>query len=720
MQRQRRKLTPTQRLLKVLGRTWWIIVGGLAAGWIMVILAGLLSEIPLPEAVPGAQSSKIYAADERLIGTFHGEQNRTSVGLYSISRSLRDAVVATEDRGFYTHPGLSFRGIMRAALTNFRGGAIEQGASTITQQYARTFTHVGKERTFTRKLREATLAVKIERKYSKEKILELYLNTVYFGRGAYGAEAAAQTYFKKPAAALDLSEAAYLAGIIRAPQRFQVETNPKGVNSVRNTVLGDMLEAGYIDRARLDEASAVNLASRFQFGVNAETDSPKGGYFIEYVRRVLLGPEFDLSEKVLLGGGLRIYTTLDRRMQDAAEAAVASTLDLPQDPEAALIAMDSEGHVRAMVGGRVVNDVKRARGFNFSANWDPRDGGGRQAGSAFKPFALAAFLDEGRSVRSRFPGPKEIQLDSRRCRNSDGTPWKVSNFEDAAFGTIDLIEATTKSVNTIYAQMMNTVVTPRKFMEVAGKTGIPIPSSDEGCALTLGTTDVTPLEMARAYTTFASRGRRPVPLVVTRVISAEGDVIAERKPRSEQTLDQSVADSVNWIMKENISRGTGTGAKLPWAAMGKTGTTQNHVDASFAGATPELTAVVWMGYPPNPQTGEIPPMLQVHGRRVTGGSFPATIWRKFMAEALKGARHSDFPAPDLERGTVLQPSPTPCPETPSPGPDASCIRRASPTPSPTVSPESKEPTPATPTPTSTPTPGRPCLVPLLCRQEIFP
>jgi penicillin-binding protein 1A len=717
MQRPRRKRTPLHRLLRVLGRTWWIILGGVVAGWIMVAVAGLLSEIPLPEAAPGAQSSKIYSADDQLIGTFHGEQNRSSVALYNISRSLRDAVVATEDRAFYTHPGLSFRGILRAAFTNFRGGTIEQGASTITQQYARTFTHVGNERTFARKLREATLAVKIERKYSKEKILEFYLNTVYFGRGAYGAEAAAQTYFKKPASDLDLAEAAYLAGIIRAPQRFQVENNPEGVSSIKNKVLADMIRAGYIDRSKLDEASAVDLASRFKFGLSAETDSPKAGYFIEHVRRMLLGPEFDITEEVLLGGGLRIYTTLDRKMQDAAEAAVASTLNQPEDPEAALIAMDSDGHVRAMVGGRVVNDVKRARGFNFAANWDPRDGGGRQAGSAFKPFALAAFLDEGRSVRSRYPGPKEIQLDSSRCRNSDGTPWKVSNFDDAGFGTIDLIEATTKSVNTVYAQMMNTVVTPQKFIEVAENAGIPIPNSDRGCALTLGTTDVTPMEMARAYTTFASRGRRPVPLVITRVLSAEGDVIAERKPRSEQVLDQNVADTVNWVLKENINRGTGTGAKLPWAAMGKTGTTQNHVDASFAGATPQLTAVVWMGYPPDPQTGEIPPMLRVRGTRVTGGSLPATIWRKFMAEALRGTRHSDFSAPDLERGTVLQPSPTPCPETPSPGQD--CIRRPSPSPSPSPSPEVREQSP-TPSPTSSPTPARPCLVPLLCRQEVFP
>jgi penicillin-binding protein 1A len=723
---RRRRRTPLQRLGRVIGHTWWIIVGCLAAGWIIVLVAGLLSEIPLPEAAPGAQSSKVYAADDQLIGSFHGEENRTIVPLTFISRTLRDAVVATEDRGFYTHPGVSLRGIVRAAFSNLRGRSIEQGASTITQQYARTFSEVGTERTFARKLREATLAVKIERKYSKDKILEFYLNTVYFGRGAYGAEAAAQTYFKKSAADLDLAESAYLAGIIRAPQRFQLESNPQGVVSIRNEVLSDMLGAGYIDPTRMAEARSVDLGSRFKFGISAELDSPRAGYFIEYVRRILLSDEFKLTEKDLLGGGLKIYTTLDPRMQDAAEAAVSTTMDQAEDPEVALIAMDPQGRLKAMVGGRVVNDPKRARGFNFSANL-PGEDGGRQAGSAFKPFALAAFVDEGKSVRSRFDAPPYLELNSTMCRNSDGTPWKVSNFEDAAFGTLDLVDATTKSVNTVYAQVMEKVVSPRKFMDVAEEAGIFIPDRDQGCALTLGTTDVTPLEMARAYATFAARGRRPDPLVVTKIVSPDGDVIAERKPRTEQTIGQNVADTVNWVLRQNIERGTGIGARLPWAAMGKTGTTQNHVDASFAGSTPELTTVVWMGYPPDPVTGKIPEMTSVHGRKITGGSFPATIWKKFMVAALQGAKHSDFPAPPTDVGEVLVPSPTPCPATPtsspspgaSPAPATNCIPTPSPAPSPTQSPSkaSSQDQEVTPTPTPSPTPGRPCLIPLLCPPE---
>jgi penicillin-binding protein 1A len=644
----------------VLLRGWWLILACLVALGALAAFMGLLRAVPLPNAAPEAQSSLVYDANGQVMGSFHGEQNRTIVPLSDISMNLRQAVVATEDRGFYTHPGVSLRGIIRAAFVNLRGGGIEQGASTITQQYARTFTEIGKQRTLARKLKEATLAVKLERRYSKDKILEFYLNTVYFGRGAYGAEAAAQTYFKKPAKDLDLPESAYLAGIIRSPQRYQVEKNPQGVVNIKNEVLKDMVTAGYITTQTKLQAEGMDVASHFRFGLNAEQDSPRAGYFIEYVRKLLLSPQYGLTEKDLLGGGLKIYTTLDLKMQDAAEAAVSSTMNLPTDPEVALLAMDPLGQVRAMVGGRVVNDVTRARGFNFAANVDPKDGGGRQPGSAFKPIALAAFVDSGKSIRSSFEGPSHIEITSKTCRNADGTPWEVSNFENAGYGVLDMVDATTHSVNTIYAQVMDKVVTPQRFMDMADKAGISIPEVDRGCALTLGTTDVTPMEMARAYTTFANHGKRPEPLTVLKVISPDGKLLIEKKPRLEQTIDPNVADTVAWILKQNIDRGTGTGAKLPWPAMGKTGTAQNHQDASFAGATPELTAVVWMGYPPDKANGNVIPTMQsVHGRKVTGGSFPATIWKKFMQVALKDSKHSGFVTPKIT-GEVLSPPPPPC------------------------------------------------------------
>ncbi|MGQ0678117.1 MAG: transglycosylase domain-containing protein [Actinomycetota bacterium] len=660
------------KVLEFLARRWWLTLGMTVALGGIVVVGSFLARIPVVTAAPGTQSSKIYDINGTVIGSFHGEQNRTIVDLSAISNNLRDAVVAAEDRTFYTHPGVSIRGIIRAALTNFRQGEIGQGASTITQQYARAVSGIGTERTYMRKIKEATLAVKIEKSLSKNKILEDYLNTVYFGRGAYGAEAAAQTYFKKAAIDLELAEAAYLAGIIRSPSRYQYDpTDPTGagaqrVAGIKDQVLGAMRQMGAIDDARLEQAQAVPVHTKFIFGESAEQDSPRAGYFVEYVRKLLI-QEFKISEADLLGGGLKIFTTLDLEMQLAAEEAVRSTINLPTDPEVALLAMDSQGHVKAMVGGRVVDDSKRARGFNFAANL-PGDDGGRQPGSALKPLALAALVDQGKSVNSTFLAPSNIEIAAGRCRNADGTSWKVSNFGNAGYGALNLIESTTRSVNTVYAQVMEQVVSPASFVQMAAAAGIEIPKVDVGCALTLGTTPVTPLEMARAYATFAARGMRPETLMVLRVEGPDGTVIAERKPRAEQTIDQNVADTVSWILKQNIARGTGTGAKLPWPAMGKTGTAQNHGDASFAGSTPELTAVVWMGYPPAPQTDRngvvrqvIPLMENVHGRKVTGGSFPATIWKKFMSVALKKySKHSDFPTPKLT-GEVLSP-PARCPD----------------------------------------------------------
>jgi penicillin-binding protein 1A len=266
-------------------------------------------------------------------------------------------------------------------------------------------------------------------------------------------------------------------------------------------------------------------------------------------------------------------------------------------------------------------------------------------------------------------------------------------------------------------------------MSMAASAGIEIPKSDQGCALTLGTTDVTPMEMARAYATFAARGRRPEPLMVLKVVGPDGNIIHERQPRSEQTIDENVADTVSWILEQNIQRGTGTRARLPWPAMGKTGTAQNHADASFAGSTPELTAVVWMGYPPTGSPPQIPLMTSVHGDRVTGGSLPAIVWRKFMFEALQRSKHSDFPTPDRLDGEVLEPSPVPCPapgSTPSPGtsPRAGAARIADlsgcvPQPSPSgffefASP-SAPPVVESPQPEASPSPSPPaCLLGILC------
>lgn len=609
-----------------------------------------LANFNVPDVAPQAQSSRVLAADGRLIATLHGEEDRTIVDLQDISKHLRTGVLLAEDREFFEHKGMSYKGIVRAAFTNFAGGGIRQGGSTITQQYVRNvFPSIGRERTITRKVKEGFLAIQIEQDLSKDEIMQGYLNTVYFGRGAYGAEAAARTYFKVPSAELTIGQAAYLAGVIRSPERYQIDENPKDAVNLRNQVIDSMIESKTVTEAQGRAAKKENLVEQFKPGVSVEVESARAGYFLEYVRRNLK-TQFGLTDAQILRGGLTISTTLDLNMQTAAENAVREVLNQEGDPEAALVAMGPQGEIKAMVGGRDVESISRSRGFNFAADAG-RNGGGRQAGSAFKPFALAAFLSGGKSLESTFSGESPKEITSSRCRNKDGTPWKVSNFEDASFGSMNVTGATLSSVNTVYAEMMNRAVTPAKFIEIAGKAGIEIPKTDSGCALALGTTDVTPLEMARAYTTFAQRGNRPDPISVLKIIQPNGKVLVENSPKVEPTIERNVADSINYVLEQNVRSGTGTGAKIGRPAAGKTGTTQNYANAWFAGYTPNLTAVVWMGYAPG-EDGTIKEMTNVRGTEVTGGSLPATIWRKFMTAALKGTPSASFKKPELE-GVVM-------------------------------------------------------------------
>lgn len=682
-------------------------LGSLAA---ITVISLFLGSVPLPQAVPAPQASRILASDGQLVATLHGEENRTIVALSEFAPVLRQAVIAAEDRGFYGHSGLSPRGVLRAAFANVRAGGVRQGGSTITQQYVRSaFASVGRERTVFRKAKEAALAVKLERIYSKDKILEFYLNTVYFGRGAYGAEAAARTYFSKPARQVSLPEAAYLAGAIRAPGRFQPDRSPEAATAIRNVVLDDMVAAGFVNRSEAEAAGQQALA--FSLG-RGSGRSARAAFFVEYVRRLLSGGDFRLTDQQILSGGLEIHTTLDLRMQDAAERAIASTLDRPEDPEAALVAIDPSGNIRAMVGGRDFTSQERARGFNF-AYQKGKATGGRLAGSAFKPFTLAAFVDQGYSVQSVFAAPAETVISSEECSEGD-KPWTVENFDRESFPSLTVAEATAHSVNTVYAQMMD-LLKPEKVAPVIRDLGIDLPPGEVVCSLSLGTLGATPLEMARAYATFAGRGERPEVLGVTKVVGQDGRVLARRSPRRADVLDPEVADSINAVLQGVLEEGTGRRAELGRPAAGKTGTTQNHVDAWFVGYTPTLVSAVWMGFPPDPADGRIPGMSRVHGVRVTGGSFPATIWKSFMTEALKGSTPVGFGEARVG-GEVLKPPPRPCSGQPSPG----CVKPSpeATSPSPSVSPALPVPIPRLsprsspgPSPTPSPTPEAPKLIP---------
>ncbi|HEY8202234.1 MAG TPA: transglycosylase domain-containing protein [Actinomycetota bacterium] len=677
-----------------------VAVGALLLGSMLV------GSVPLPQALPAVQTSQILAADGRVVGSLYGEENRTIVPIEAIAPVMREAVIAAEDRAFYHHSGVSPRGVLRAVFANVRGGRVEQGGSTITQQYVRNaFASVGKERTFYRKIKEALLAVKLERRYSKDQILEFYLNTVYFGRGAYGVEAASRTYFNTTASRLNVSQAAYLAGAIRSPERYQPDRSQQAAVDVRNIVLDNMASASFVSAGVAERTKKEGLA----FSLGTADNRSRAAFFVEYVRRLLSGPEFHLSERQILGGGLRVRTTLDLRLQDAAEQAIGATLDKPGDPEAALVAMDTEGHVLAIVGGRDSGNLERARGFNF-AYQKGEEGGGRSAGSSFKPFTLAAFLDKGYSIDSVFNAPKQMVIPSEQCRDGKtGKPWDVSNFEDEDFGQMTVRDATAQSANTVYAQMVD-LVTPARVAAFVRAAGIDLPPRAVVCSLALGTYGVTPLEMARAYATFAGRGQRPVPVAVTSVVDSSGKELASRGVQRSGVIKPEIADAVNAALQGVVQRGTGTKAAIGRPAAGKTGTTEGHGDAWFVGYTPDLVAAVWMGYPPRAD-GTIPEMTSVHGIKVTGGSLPAVIWQRFMKEAVKGSKVSSFVGAQ-PGGQVLHPSPVPCPSGgPTPPPEG-CIPpspaapspapSASPQPPPTPSPGSVQPSPPTPSPSPKP------------------
>jgi membrane peptidoglycan carboxypeptidase len=702
-------LSAVTRLFGVVRRRWYLVLGA-AGGLVLATIAFLfIGKVPIPSP---PQSTQVLASDGQVIASLHGVEDRTLVPLTKISPSLRAAVVATEDRSFYQHKGVSARGIARALFTNVKEGGVHQGGSTLTQQYVRNaFESVGRKRSIFRKLREAAMAIKVERSNSKDKILELYLNTVYFGRGAYGAEAASRAYFGKHAGELSLSEAAYVAGVIRSPEHLQPE-RPDAAMAVRDEVLGDMVRNGDTTQAEADAARAQKLA--FSPSPAGGPTTARAAFFVEYVRRQLRS-EFKLTDAQILGGGLRIHTTLDLKAQKAADTAVADTLDRADDPEVALVAMDTKGQIRAMIGGRDFGNLERARGFNY-AYQGSGESGGRQAGSAFKPMTLATFVEEGFSVRSFFPAPSSIRIDSRQCRDGKGDAWSVSNFDRDGYGDLDVTSATERSVNTVYAQMIDRL-TPETVAQQAEKIGgwDSIPAV---CSVALGSPSVTPLEMARAFATFAGRGQRPDPIAVTKIVDAEGHVVAQRSPRTVNVLEPNVADTVNQVLRGTLTDGTARGKGIGRPAAGKTGTTQNHVDAWFVGYTPTLSTAVWMGFPPD-ETGKVPEMTRVRGRRVTGGSFPATIWQHFMRDALKGTKSEDFVKPDIG-GKVIGERPTPTPE-PSPscgeafGFPIGCVE---PEPSPKLSPSPQRPPPLLPLPTLIP--GLPGLDDLFGRQPPSP
>ncbi|HUQ38592.1 MAG TPA: transglycosylase domain-containing protein [Acidimicrobiales bacterium] len=577
-----------------------------------------------------AETSKIFAADGSLITTLHAEEDREKVPLASIPEALRDAVVAIEDERFWEHKGVDVQAVVRAARENAGAGKVVEGGSTITQQYVK-LTFVGRDRDLRRKLKEASLAYQLERRYTKEKILELYLNSVYFGNGAYGVETAAREYFGLGAEKLGLAQSALLAGLIRSPNALDPYDHPEAALRRRATVLAKMAEL------HLAGPQAIAAAHAEPLGVTLKpaADRYPAPHFVEQVKRLVLDdPRFGTTPQArrdaLFRGGLRIHTTLDLQHQAEAEKAVSLVLSRPgRDPAAALVSLEpATGYVRALVGGADFF------GGGSEAKFDLATQGRRPAGSAFKPFVLAAALKKGIPLGRSYAAPPRISI-----RLPRGEVWNVDNYEGSGGGRMDLVEATVHSSNTVYSQLIMDVG-PEDAVATARDMGIRSPLQPLPSAV-LGTNDVTPLDMASAYGTLANRGLATPPVFVNRITDRSGrEVYVNQRGQKRVLASGLVADEVD-VLQQVVERGTGVHAKIGRPVAGKTGTGQAWRDAWFVGFTPDLVTSVWVGFP-REQRSMVPPTTRI---RVTGGRWPAEIWQLYTSAALAQVPVSPFPLP---------------------------------------------------------------------------
>ncbi len=641
--------------------------GSLVAGMLVLALLAAACHVPRLQdeerkARELPQTSFMYAADGSLLTSFHAEEDRVVVPLDQIPDIVRRAIVAVEDRRFYQHPGVDLRALLRAAYVDVTRGHIVEGGSTITEQYIKN-RYLGSDQTLSRKVKEAVLAWQLEHELTKDQILARYLNTVYFGQGAYGIQAAARTYFSEPAAVLDLQQTALLVGLVQAPSAYDPVDHPDLALRRRNAVLGILRSQDVITSneyaATLASGLGLHLRTRQRY---------HAPYFVQYVKEWMFSnPAFGITradrENRLYRGGLRIFTTLRPDLQQDAETAVKEILIYPTDPYAAMTVLDPRtGEVVAMVGGR-----------DYFSQDDPvaqlnlATGGvtGRQAGSTFKPFALVAAMENGIPPQRVYDAPPSIVIPlPRDCRAPGELSWPVTNFDGTANGQITVEQATIDSVNVVYAQIVrdlgggNACAGAAKVVEVAKALGVnPSELLSMGIshplarvpAAVLGAEQVNSVEMASAYGTLANVGYRVPPIAVTRVTDASGKVLWQARDHRTLAVDPPVAFVADQILQKVVQEGTGSAAAIGRPAIGKTGTAQNYSDAWFVGAIPQLSAAVWVGFP----EGEIP-MVAPRTRlpQVLGGTWPAQIWHLFMTKAAAHLPVKRFPKPVVRYVTV--------------------------------------------------------------------
>ncbi len=606
----------------------------------------LLSACNLSDLRPLAlgENSFLYTDNNRLLGVVPSATNRQPLPLSKISPMLPEASVAIEDARFWQHGALDYRGIARALYQDVAHGQVVQGGSTITQELVRNLYIGNPQRTLSRKVREACLSEKLFQreqnrygKHARQEILSDYLNEVFYGRHAYGAEAASRTYFSKDAADLTLVQAALLAGLPQAPTDFDPIAHPQRALVRRNEVLQAMWKNGYISAAKLRSATQKKLELRPGHRYSQLSEPTFFGW-----ATTQLAHRFHESQVEL--GGFKATTTLDPRLQGLALHAVSSVLHTPTDPAAAIVSIDPQtGAVKTMVD---YLPSHRPMQFNFATQAH------RSTGSAFKPITLATALKEGDSLYSTFYGPPELFITDPQCATNNG-PWDVHNYADEAAGTMDLLDATANSVNTIFAQLIakvgvgNVQATARN-LGVTEQVGGPY--FRRACAITLGSVGFTPLELTDVYATFADGGVHHDPEAFESVRSANGKVIEKLTTKGTRVLSPSVTDQLTYALQGVVQHGTGTAASLGARPVaGKTGTAENFQDAWFCGYVPQLATCVWVGYP----KGEIS-LYNVEGvGAVAGGTLPAEIWHDYMSSAVGNLPVKQFPAADLNGGTLI-------------------------------------------------------------------
>lgn len=593
------------------------------------------------------ERSTIYAADGKTVLATLYLDNREIVGLDQVSAIARRSILAIEDAQFYQHGPLDWTALVRAMLTNTASGDVVQGGSTITQQLVKNAVTGDTSPTFQRKFQELALAIRVERRYSKDQILDLYLNDVYLGNGVYGIGTAADFYFGVPASRLKLAQSALLAGLIRSPSYYDPIAHPVKARIRRNVVLDRLAELGWVPQERIDKATASPLGLVSGIG-KAKLEQPP--FFVRYITDQIVADangEFDVFGKSenarrrrLYEGGLRIYTTLDPDWQAAAESVAREPYRVPvanpgysQRPDTSIVSVEtSTGAIRTMLSGR---DYRRDQ-LNLANS-------PRQVGSAFKPFTLVAAFRQGIppgavfSTKSPLYLPEWLGNDCSCVTNAEGAG-------DAGYK--NLWEATAESINVVFAQLI-LQVGPENVVKAARDMGIrselpAVPS------LTLGTAGVTPIEMASAYQTLANDGKRCDPYAVAKVVDATG-VLYRHATECRQVVKPEIARLVTAMLQGVVRSGTGTAAALsPWPVAGKTGTTQESSDAWFVGYTRQVSTAVWVGFPGTPD-----PLSLYFGQSVFGGTLAAPIWRDYMAQVMAGLPALGFPAPPAPQvGTV--------------------------------------------------------------------